>query len=217
MGKATSNEHIRGFRKNKNKTPTDRIRPRSSAGLTPAARGGPEKSRAMHWRRVSPTRKDGLESGTHDVPARPRMVQNRHGGKILLSRPRRVFQKKKKLIISNPIGGGRGWERTGARDERRHADEFQAGGVRAELVELQLVLFRNSWAPAFRWRCADARFLRRRECRAVRRDAREGAGADSEDGEKEEALVLPANVSRLSFCDNDLERGEGLTRVGAVL
>src|SRR6266404_9722893 len=75
--------------------------------------------------------------------------------------------------------------RTRARYERRHVDDFQPGDVRLELVELYLVLLRDSGAQTFRRHCTDASFVHCYECRAVWREACKGASADAKHGEEE--------------------------------
>lgn len=81
---------------------------------------------------------------------------------------------------------------TRTREVRRHADELQTGRTGGEFVELQGILLRDARLPGFGGRGADPRDVRSRKRCTVGGEAGEGAGAETEEGEEEESLVLRA-------------------------
>jgi hypothetical protein len=121
------------------------------------------------------------------------VVQNRHNRDVFLSWLGIVF-----VLPSAKLERGikeKEDQHTRTREVRRHADDFQAGCASVEFVKLHGILLRNAGPPGPGRRSADARDMRSREHCAVRGEAGEGAGANTEEGEEKEARMLCAVIA----------------------
>jgi len=120
------------------------------------------------------------------------------------------------LPLATPQQGrvGRRVGHTRAREVRRHADEFQAGRTSAEFVELQSILLHDAGLPGLGRRGSDPRDVRSRKRWTIGGEAGEGGGADAEEGEEEESLVLRAVIiaARVMLLNPSDEAKEKLTR-----